>query len=95
MADRSKLLELLSPVGSGDLLGGGEEAVGTDAIPTAALAAQGVPPPPTPEPEAEAQPGIEAIMGGPDMTPEERARLEMELALAARQRLASGMGING
>lgn len=103
--DRSKLMEMLgggAPAGAGDLLGGGAAPVGTDAIPTPDLeGAGGVPPggavpepplgaggpsgAPIPEPG-----GIEAILGAPDMDPAERAKLEAELAMAAREKMLQG-----
>ena len=92
--DKRKLLELLQgaqdPLGAGDLLGGGEAPIGTDAVPTEGLAGSGdeLPTAGPGEPEG----GIEAILGAPDMTPEERMKLQAELALAARQRFAGGFG---
>lgn len=87
MAQRSRLLDILQGVlpegGTPDILDAASP-VGTDAIPTSALE-QSAPPPPQ-EPG-----GLGAIMQAPDMTPDERAELEAELALAARKRLMGGV----
>lgn len=99
MASRSRLLDILqgaAPEGIGDVA----SPVGTDAVPTSALEqAAGAPPPPpaggipaSPEAE-EADQGIQSILGGPEMTPEQRAELEAELAMAARERLMKMRGM--
>jgi hypothetical protein len=100
MAQRSRLLDIwqgAAPEGVGEIAA----PVGTDAIPTSALeneASSAAPEPPAaaipggPEapPEEEQAPGIQALIGGPEMTPDARAELEAEIALAARRRLMEG-----
>lgn len=98
MAERSRLLDILqgaAPEGIGQVA----SPVGTDALPTSALeqAASAPAPPPTggvpAAPEAEeADQGIQSILGGPEMTPEQRAELEAEIAMAARDRLMKMRG---
>lgn len=102
MAQRSRLLDILqgaNPEGVADIAS--PVGVGTDAIPTSALESQAPSAPPEPPaagipgapeiPEEEQAPGIQSILGGPEMTPEERAELQAALALAARQRLMKGV----
>lgn len=90
--DRSRLLEMLegsAPTGAGGLLGEDAAPVGTDAVPTGELAQQAPPPAPMPEGE-EGMPGVSPLMD-PNMSPEEQEMLKMQLALAARQRLAGSV----
>jgi hypothetical protein len=96
MADRSRLLDILqgaAPEG----IGNAASAVGTDALPTSALEqAAGAPAPPAPggvppAPEAGAEDqGVQSILAGPGMTPDQRAELEAELAMAAKEELMKG-----
>lgn len=81
---RSRLLDILqgaAPSGAGEVAGLGAP-VGTDSIPTGDLEASAAPPPGAVEPGS-----AEALTAAPDMTPDEEAQLQAELALAARQRL--------